>query len=364
MDRPGCVLALPHVCRRGRMTDTVAPTLFAHYVPLNALRPESQADLARKSAIVTAGKGEYLFRIGDPADKALFVLAGEVQLTDAQNRTLSVIRAGTPAAAHRLAHQSPRTVNAHCASEVRALAVDASLLDVMLTWDQTGAFEVAELSQAASGNDDWMTRLLQMRTFQLVPPANLQAMFMRMQQVTVEPGSVIVKQGDDGDYFYVIMSGRCIVTREQPHHKPVRLAELEAGACFGEEALIADSQRNATVTALTRCKLMRLSKSDFQTLLNQPLSRRMHYAEARERVAAGKARWLDVRLPSEFQTGSLPGAINLPLYLLRMKLAQLDRNTTWIACCDTGRRSAVAVFVLTQKGFDAFVLDGGIPPSV
>ena len=226
------------------------------------------------------------------------------------------------------------------------------------------ALIVGEVVPGAQLHDeDWMTRLLQTKLFQIVPPANLQAMFMRMQEITVEPGKAIVKQGEDGDYFYVIMSGRCIVTREQPNQKPVRLAELDVGACFGEEALISDSKRNATVTALTRCKLMRLSKDDFQKLLNDPLSRRIDFDAARKMIDTGKARWLDVRLPSEFQNGTLPGAVNLPLYMLRMKLAQLDQNISWIVCCDTGRRSSVAVFVLTQKGYDAFVLEKGIPAA-
>ncbi|MEW6168348.1 MAG: cyclic nucleotide-binding domain-containing protein [Pseudomonadota bacterium] len=344
------------------MTESAVDTaLFANLVPLNALRPESQQDLARKASVVSARAGEPLFRIGDPLNQALYLLSGEVQLCDAQGKTLSRVKAGEPASFHRLAHQSPRKVNAICAGDVKYLAVDAALLDVMLTWDQTGSFEVAELGESPGAGDDWMTKLLQMRSFQLVPPSNLQAMFMRMREVQAEPGSVIVKQGDEGDYFYVIMSGRCIVTREQPNQKAVRLAELEAGSCFGEEALISESKRNASVTALTRCSLMRLSKDDFRKLLNDPLSRRIGYAEAKAMVDAGKARWLDVRLPSEFQAGALPGAHNLPLYMLRMKLAQLDPGTTWIACCDTGRRSSVAVFVLTQKGYDAFLLDRGIP---
>ncbi|HUP93114.1 MAG TPA: cyclic nucleotide-binding domain-containing protein, partial [Solimonas sp.] len=233
---------------------------------------------------------------------------------------------------------------------------------VMLTWDQTGSFEVGELQAAGSeADDDWMSKLLQMRTFQMVPPSNLQAMFMRMQEIKVEPGQVIVKQGEDGDFFYIIMAGKFLVTREQPNSKPVKLAELETGSVFGEEALISDAKRNASVTAMQRGSLMRLSKDDFRKLLNDPLARRLKFDEAKKLVEAGKARWLDVRLPSEFQNFHIKGSINLPLYMLRMKLQALDPKVTWIVCCDTGRRSSVAVFVLTQKGYDAYVLDKGIP---
>src|SRR3546814_12140788 len=94
----------------------------------------------------------------------------------------------------------------------------------MLTWDQTGSFVVGDVaSDTASIDDDWMTRLLQMRSFQMVPPANLQAMFMRLQKFDAEPGQVIVKQGEPGDFFYVLVRGRCIVTREHPNQKSVRL---------------------------------------------------------------------------------------------------------------------------------------------
>ncbi len=341
----------------------VDASIFANLVPLNALRRERQSDLALKATISTAPAGTFLFKFGEPANAAVFVLDGEIHLLDKDGKALSRVRAGEPAAMHRIAHQSPRQVSARCATDVRYLSVDAGLLDVMLTWDQTGSFEVSDLASADNDADDWMTRLLQMRTFQLVPPANLQAMFLRMQQVQVDPGTVVVKQDDHGDYFYVIMSGRCIVTREQPNNKAVRLAELEPGACFGEEALISDSRRNASVTALTPCKLMRLSKDDFRQLLNDPLSRRVGLDQAKALVGTKRARWLDVRLPSEYQSGHIDGALNLPLYMLRMRLSQLDPGITWIAYCDTGRRSSVAAFVLTQKGFDAQVLDGGMPPT-
>ncbi len=334
--------------------------LLQTFVPLNSLRPENLRDLAKKASVRTAEAGSTLFSIGDAAKEAIWVIDGKVALIDADGNTAATITGGSPGAAHRVAHQSPRKVTARCETPVKHLAVDAGLLDVMLTWDQTGSFEVSELSGGQADGDDWMTTLLSMPTFQMVPPANLQAMFMRMESVNAKAGQVIVKQGDDGDYFYVLIKGKAMVTREQPNQKPVRLAELHPGACFGEEALISDSKRNATVTMLTPGSLMRLAKSDFQQLLNEPLARRIPRDEAQAMVDAGNAVWLDVRLPSEFKTGSMPGAINLPLYMLRPRMSSLPKDKTYIACCDTGRRSSVAVFVLTQKGYDAYMLDGGI----
>ena len=105
--------------------------------------------------------------------------------------------------------------------------------------------------------------------------------------------------------------------------------------------------------------LMRLGKEDFITLLNEPMLHWVNYDDAKAMIAAG-GRWIDVRLPSEFEHGHFEHAINVPLYFVRLKLKTLDPTVPYVVCCDTGRRSAAAAFILVEKGFDAYVLQGGI----
>ena len=85
--------------------------------------------------------------------------------------------------------------------------------------------------------------------------------------------------------------------------------------------------------------------------------------KADELVGAGEAGWLDVRLPSEFEANHKDGAINIPLYFLRLKLKTLDPDQTYVVCCDTGRRSSAAAFILNERGFKTFVLKGGLNQS-
>jgi rhodanese-related sulfurtransferase len=234
---------------------------------------------------------------------------------------------------------------------------------MMLTWDQTGSYEVNELrsvGEEGPSSDDWMTNLLQTKAFHKIPPANIQAIFMRMQRVDFKPGEVVIKQGDEGDYFYVVVKGRCAVTRETPLNRDgIKLAELGIGDTFGEEALISDAKRNASVTMLTEGALMRLAKQDFRTLLNEPMLEWVDMDGARSIVSQG-GKWLDVRLPSEFENSSLEGAINLPLYFMRLKLKALERDVHYVVCCDTGRRSSAGAYILSERGFRASVLKGGL----
>jgi CRP-like cAMP-binding protein len=77
---------------------------------------------------------------------------------------------------------------------------------------------------------------------------------------------VIIKQGDVGDGFYVILKGSVEVTRVTSGTEEV-LGALKEGDFFGEAALLAShNKRGATVTAKGACKTVFLSKKDFQTL--------------------------------------------------------------------------------------------------
>jgi Rhodanese-related sulfurtransferase len=150
------------------------------------------------------------------------------------------------------------------------------------------------------------------------------------------------------------------VTRESPLNKEgVKLAELSMGDTFGEEALISDAKRNASVTMLTDGVLMRLGKEDFRSLLNEPLLHWVDYAQAKQIIASG-GKWLDVRLPSEFDQYHAEGALNIPLYSLRLKMKSLDRETHYVVCCDTGRRSSACAYILSERGYQASVLKGGL----
>ncbi len=82
-----------------------------------------------------------------------------------------------------------------------------------------------------------MTLLLQTQAFHRIPAANIQAIFMRMQRLACRAGETIIRQGDEGDFFYVIVSGKCVVTRETPLNRAgLNLAELGVGDAFGEES--------------------------------------------------------------------------------------------------------------------------------
>ncbi|MGH8174915.1 MAG: cyclic nucleotide-binding domain-containing protein [Steroidobacter sp.] len=337
--------------------------LLKAFSPLDGMKPENLVALARRTQRLQAPKGRLLFTEGDAEKQTYYLLSGTVDLM-AEGEIVGTVRSATPKAKNPLAHALPRPYSAVVTSDrIEYLHLDSEFLDVVVTWDQTGSYQVAELRatlEEEPTGDDWMTALLQTKAFHKIPPANIQAVFMRLQRDDYRAGEVVIKQGDAGDYFYVVVKGRCIVTRETPLNKEgVKLAELKMGDTFGEEALISQVKRNATVTMATDGCLMRLGKDDFAKLLHEPFLDWVDYADAK-RIAAGGGQWIDVRLPSEFEHYRADGAVNIPLHSLRLKLKSFDRDRHYIVCCDTGRRSSACAYILSERGFNASVLRGGL----
>ncbi|HEX5766223.1 MAG TPA: cyclic nucleotide-binding domain-containing protein [Woeseiaceae bacterium] len=334
--------------------------LLKSFSPLDGLKRDNLAALAKKVQIRELSPQQILFKEGDTEKRTVYIVSGSLELID-QGQVQEIIEGGTDSARNPVSPMFPRRVTAKARNRVQYISIDSDLLDVMLTWDQTGSYEVSELKgDSSSGSDDWMTMLLQTKAFHKIPPANIQAIFMRMQQINYKAGDVVLKQGAEGDYFYVLTRGKSLVTRETPLNKEgIKLAELSVGDTFGEEALISDAKRNATVTMLTDGAVMRLGKEDFKRLLNEPMLDWVTPAEAEEIVKNG-GHWLDVRLPSEFENQHYDGAINVPLYFIRLKINTLDPKKKYVVCCDTGRRSSAGAYILSERGYNVYVLKGGI----
>jgi CRP-like cAMP-binding protein len=333
------------------------------FVPPSALNAENFQELAGKAVIEELAAGRAIFKPGETDRKTIYLVEGELELTN-ENGDKSILKAGSDLSKHPVANMQPRKHLAVAKVASKITRLDSDLLDILLTWDQMSGIEVDEITAAEDDQEedeggDWMTRILQSKAFLQVPPANIQAMFMRIQEVPVKAGETIIKQGDDGDYYYIVKVGKCKVTRPSKTGSELVLANLGDGDAFGEEALLSEAKRNANIIMTTDGTLMRLSKEDFNELLKEPMLSWVSNEEADELAAAG-AVWIDVRLDSEFKNNGIPGSVNIPLFMLRMKADSLDASKQYILYCNTGRRSSAGAFLLSERGIQTSCLQGGL----
>jgi CRP-like cAMP-binding protein len=342
--------------------ESIDKNLLQTFVPVNALTGDHLDRLLDHQEVRHYSAGEELFARGEQDNTTVYLLSGRVELEDADGNT-HVIHAGGMESWHPLDHYQPRRTTARALDEVSVVRFDNFRLDTILSWDQSAGYVILDINTNEAYRDDreWMIKLLKSRLFYRVPPGNILEIFRRLKPRRCREGEVVIEQGDEADCCYIIKEGMCEVSiRAEGATEAMAVAMLEQGQWFGEEALLSGAPRNATVTMATDGILMRLDRADFDELLREPVVKTLSPSEARRRVEDGEARWLDVRTPDEYEQAHLQGATNMPLNVLRLKSRMLDPGRSYIACCDTGRRSASAAFLLQNAGLDVHVLEGGL----
>jgi len=189
------------------------------------------------------------------------------------------------------------------------------------------ALPVYPVNDVAGTHDaDWMHRFLSGGFAGRLPPVMLQRLFRAFEPTEVLAGTRVVERGLPGDAFFVVRDGTARVV--QGH------IALQAGACFGADALISGMTRNASVEMVTDGTLLTLPAFRFRELIEAPLiervSRTPHHAFA-----------LDADRLSPTPTE------------LRNTLARLDAGRTYAVSAIDERRARLVVYLLGERGVDA-----------
>ena len=178
-----------------------------------------------------------------------------------------------------------------------SMGIGAALVPALISWlgietalIATGAFlpllvvllgaTVARIDSTATAPEASELRVLaSVPIFAPLPGGSLEHLAARLVPLRVDAGTVIVREGDAGDRFYIVAEGEIEVSQ---YDHPV--SELGAGGYFGEIALLRDVPRTATVTARSDAVLYALDRDDFlAAVTGHPQS-----AEAAETVMSAR----------------------------------------------------------------------------
>ena len=103
-----------------------------------------------------------------------------------------------------------------------------------------------------------MARLRALPIFASLGPVELEAAARSVEPVELPAGTVVIREGEAGDCFYVVADGEVVVWQGE-----TRVRELGRGECFGAIALVRDVPRTATVVAKTDVRLDSLDQAAF-----------------------------------------------------------------------------------------------------
>eukprot|EP00928_Gymnodinium_smaydae_P069156 TRINITY_DN52552_c0_g1_i1.p1 TRINITY_DN52552_c0_g1~~TRINITY_DN52552_c0_g1_i1.p1 ORF type:complete len:170 (-),score=16.12 TRINITY_DN52552_c0_g1_i1:26-535(-) len=107
---------------------------------------------------------------------------------------------------------------------------------------------------------DTFTLLASVKVFQDVPESKLSSLIAGALPKDYSPGQEVIRQGEDGHEFFFIKSGDATVIVDN-----MEVATLHVGDYFGEQALLRDSTRNATIVASTSMSTLKITRAQFQS---------------------------------------------------------------------------------------------------
>lgn len=329
-------------------------------IPFSTMPVDQFNELCENITIEVAKTNTFLFKRNDTANDLIYLIKGAVNL-QSDNLVIEIINSGSESSKFALAHQIPRKIDAITLSTVHFLRLDSNILNTLpsVSYEQEKNSHISDKSPEED-NDDWMTTLLKSPIFRALPPANLQKIIIGLEEVHFDKGETIIKQGEQGDFYYLIKKGYCLISRKpSANAKEIKLAKLYRRDTFGEDSLLSGEPRNVTIVALSEVSLLRLSKDKFISLIKEPSLKYIEHSKIPKKLIEG-ATLIDVRSPDEYKKNCLPHSINTPFFSLRMHVQSINKDKPVIVVCENGKSSEAAAFLLLRNKIHTEIIKGGM----
>lgn len=329
------------------------------YYPFSKVQERFLPLLLKEIKFFSLSRGEKLYSMNHRAESTKYLIDGEIKITTDKGREKQVksisLQSKYPIGDANKSNTMDAVVTSVTAD---CFQINSTLLDHFLVWSDTHQQVPADSPIRGHQNYDWVLGLLKSSSVQMLPQGNIGELLKSLQSTTVRAGQDVIKQGEEGDYCYLIAKGEAAVYHSENGVEKV-IARLQAGDVFGESALVSNEARNASVKMDTDGMLLRLSGAKFGKLLKAHVVRWITAEETLRRIQQG-ASLVDVRERAEFQQLSIQGCINIPISELHQRITELDKSRSIITCSNLASRCASAAFTLINEGFDVYVLHGGI----
>lgn len=332
---------------------TITVEQAKRFIPLSGLSNVHIEDVLAHSKTIQVPKGRVLFKRNEVATHWYYLHQGSLDLCDA-DFNVTPIRSGSSTARHPVERHTVHKVSAVTTADSVFLQVDFKRLELVLTWSQASASLATdgELGNIKQAETDWTSNLLLSPVMTKVPAARIQDLLNTFSDVTFNEGDTLFTRGEQGDCFYAIQSGAAHVVRTNDEGEDTLVSVLKTGDCMGEEALIGDASRNATVRIPESCTLMSIDKEQFDDLLVAP---DLTYIDKNAVKKTPDNVLVDVRLAPEYEHQHQDLAINIPLANIRENAEYLSPDQTYIILGEASPRAELAAYLLQQAGLNVVI---------
>jgi rhodanese-related sulfurtransferase len=353
-------VSLSRFVRLGINANTVRP-----YKPFSELNDKYRKNVLFASEIIEFAKGDTVFKGKLDRGCYYFLLKGKLAFKTGM-LSKKTISSDDKNSLFDIGALLPDDIDIVAADAGYMLSVKIDMMDAALAWTQASEVVAASPSaeparmevveDADEDENDWMSALLAYPLFFNLPPANISRVFSLFEKVAVSKGEEVIRQGDEGQYFYALIKGKAHVVTDNQKEKPAAI--LSSGSYFGEDALVSGAPRSASVVMVTNGEVARLDRDNFQSLLQDPVVKYVSQDDVGKSLMKRGVRCvlIDVRSREEFEHAPSPNSKNIPCRELRSSIATLDKDSLYFISPEGGKRSELAAHLMSQANLQAFVI--------
>ncbi len=339
--------------------DWLSPDNLKRYCYFSGLSNGALEAVAKKLIPVEAVEGTQIIKEGSSPEALYLISSGEVEVIKStkwgQAAKLTKLKCGEGFGEMAMLTCSPRNTSVIAKSKVKLFKLLKEDFENIVNMDAT----ISNMMEKRASDFDQYNKIKSLQPFALLEPGKMLALIEKMKEKTFVAGDNVISHGEAGDAYYVIKSGRVAVIRKEGDSRPEKIADLSDGEGFGEEALIREKSRNATVQAIENTTVLVLDKGDFDEILKKSFMV-YDFPEDIPEDKRGNYVFIDARIPPEYEEEHIEGAISIPIEVLRQKYEELDPAKEYYTYCTSDSRGMTAAFLMRSMGFRVKAIRGGL----
>lgn len=223
------------------------------------LMADEKQSLIDHGSVHSAVPGEFLCKQGENDRRVFIIVMGEVEISEGTDDTFVVLahlKRGEVFGEISALFSSPRISNVKVIKPSVLLVVPGDAFEKVIT----GRSELYNAILVRYKNRLSETTLRSVDLFRHLSRETLKPLIDSSSIAGIPEGGVIVREGEAGDYFYIIIRGTARVTHELGE-STINLALMHQGDYFGEWSVLTGAPRAATVSAMNRVDTLRIERS-------------------------------------------------------------------------------------------------------
>lgn len=233
---------------------------------LNFLPPDVRELVVESFVPASFTFGQELAREGEAADAFYLLVSGRARMVRRSDSgdeiSLGQLRAGDTFGEAGLLDHALHAATVRASSDIEVLRLDRSVFGALVRQRA----DLRQYVELQARHRHLQLFLHQFNVFAKLPPEALTELLAALEPVTFAAGETIIAEGDPPGPMYILEEGRCRVHIGVGDRRR-NIAFIRKGEFFGELSVFKDQRREATVEAVTDCRLFRLTHETYRALL-------------------------------------------------------------------------------------------------